>query len=453
MAALFFTQALLPHGWANDVRVIILAGRITALTCAVAAQPGDARYAIGLPGLANLHSHGFQRGMAGLSERRGPAQDDFWTWREVMYRFLATMTPDDVEAITAQAYVEMVESGFTRVGEFHYLHNDPLGHAYDDPAELTHRIAAASVTAGLRLSLLPVFYAHGGFGGVAPTQGQRRFVLTLDAFARMVEAARADSARLDGGGVGVAPHSLRAVTPQELAGVCALAGDGPVHIHAAEQQREVADCLAWSGARPVQWLLDHAPVDGRWCLVHATHMAPEETTRLARTGAVAGLCPVTEANLGDGIFDGPGWLSAGGRYGVGTDSNVMISAATELRQLEAAQRLGGRARNVMAPASGASTGRALWDASGAGGGAALGAEAPSLAPGAAADIVALDASQPSLVHKRGDAILDSWIFGTARPAVDAVWIGGRQCVADGCHVARKATAASFAATIRRLLAG
>ena len=307
----------------------------------------------------------------------------------------------------------MVESGFTRVGEFHYLHNDPLGQPYADPAELTQRIASASATAGIGLTLLPVFYAHGGFGGMAPTHGQRRFTLSLDGYGRMVEAARSMCAI-----VGIAPHSLRAVTPDELETVCSMAGSGPIHIHAAEQQREVVDCLAWSGARPVQWLLDHAPVDGRWCLIHATHMLPDETARLARTGAVAGLCPVTEANLGDGIFDGPGWLASGGRYGVGTDSNVAIGAALELRQLEAGQRLGVRARNVMAGDAGLSTGRTLFDTALAGGAAALGADMPTLTPGAAADLVALDATHPSLLHKQGDTILDSWIFGTTSPAVD-----------------------------------
>ena len=445
MTHLFFSQALLPTGWARNVRVAVTAGRIAALTEDAPPQPGDNRYAVGLAGLPNLHSHGFQRGMSGLCETRGPGQDDFWTWREVMYGFLDSMTPDDVEAITAQAYVEMLEGGFTRVGEFHYLHNDPLGQPYADPAELTNRIAAAASAAGIRLTLLPVFYAHGAFGGAPATPGQRRFVLDLDVYARVLEAARRH------GDAGVAPHSLRAVTPDELAALCSLAATGPIHIHVAEQVREVKECLAWSGATPVRWLLDNAPVDARWCLVHATHMLPDEAARLARTGAVTGLCPVTEANLGDGIFDGPGWLAVGGRYGVGTDSNVAISAPLELQQLEASQRLARRARNVMATAAGQSTGRALFDAASVGGAAALGAELPALSPGAPADLVALDDTHPSLLHKRGDAILDSWIFGGAHSAIDSVWVGGRRLVRHGQHVAREQIAARFSATLRRLL--
>ncbi|RYE01339.1 MAG: formimidoylglutamate deiminase, partial [Sphingomonadales bacterium] len=297
---LWFESALLASGWAEHVRIGISGGTVQSIELGVAAQSSDERHGVALPGLCNVHSHGFQRGMAGLSERRGRPDDDFWSWREVMYRFLDRLTPDDIAAITAQAYVEMLESGFTRVGEFHYLHNDADGRRYSDPAETAGAIVAAAETSGIGLTLLPVFYAHGDFGGAPPAPGQRRFLSGVDDFARLVEASRA---KLPADGVlGIAPHSLRAVTPEELRAILPLAGAGPVHIHAAEQTREVEACIAWSGARPVAWLLDHAGVDPRWCLIHATHLSDTECDRLAASGAVAGLCPVTEANLGDGIF-------------------------------------------------------------------------------------------------------------------------------------------------------
>ena len=452
MASVFLAEALLPDGWAPNVRLVIEGGLIAGVQPGAAAGLDDERHAVGIPGLPNLHSHAFQRGMAGLSEQRGPAADSFWTWREVMYRFLSAMTPDDVEAVTAQAYVEMLEGGFTRVGEFHYLHHAPDGRSYAEPSEMAGRVCAAAAASGIGLCLLPVFYAHGGFGGLPPAPGQRRFVSNLDGFARLLDASRGLVAGLAGGTLGVAPHSLRAVTPEELAAVAGLLPGGPVHIHVAEQVREVEDCLAWSGARPVEWLLDHAPVDGRWCPIHATHMTPEETARLAAAGAAAGLCPTTEANLGDGIFPGVDWLAARGRYGVGTDSNVSTDAAGELRQLEYAQRLGQRGRNLLAGEAGASTGRALFDAALLGGAVALGAGPAGLRAGAAADFVTLRAEHPSLVHRGGDRLLDGWIFGAGRGAVDGVWVRGRRLVADGRHVARDAVAARHADTMRRLLA-
>ena len=446
---LHFATALTPGGWVRDLRLAIAEGRIVSAEPEAAPQPGDERHAIGVPGLANLHSHAFQRGMAGLAEFPGPVADTFWTWREVMYRFALAVTPEEVEALAAQAYVEMLESGFTRVGEFHYLHHDRDGRPYGDIAEMAARIAAAAVATGIGLTLLPVFYAHAGFGGAPPQEGQRRFICGLDGFARLLEASQAAVAAADGANLGVAPHSLRAVTPEELAGVVALAGGGPIHIHAAEQVREVEDCLAWSGARPVEWLLHNAAVDSRWCLIHATHMTGEETAALAATGAVAGLCPVTEASLGDGIFPGPSFAAAGGRYGIGSDSNVRIGLADELRQLEYAQRLRDRVRNVMAR-PGRSTGRSLFEAALEGGAAALAAGPAGLAPGAAADIVALSPDHPVLVGKSGDALLDSWIFAGGAEAVDCVWTRGRKCVEGGRHLSRNRVRTAFAAAMRRL---
>lgn len=439
-------SALLPDGFARDVRVAIVDGAIAGVETGVAAAAGDVRAAVALPGMPNLHSHAFQRAMAGLAEVAGPSADTFWTWRVLMYDVALKLTPDEIEAVAARLYMDMLEAGFTRVGEFHYLHHREDGGLYDDIAETAARIAAASAQTGIALTLLPVFYAHATFGGAEPNPGQRRFVTGLDDFARLAERSRAIALGLEGGRFGIAPHSLRAVTPEELASVVPLAAGGPVHIHAAEQVKEVEDCLAWSGQRPVEWLLDHAGLDERWCLIHATHMTEDEARRLARTGAVAGLCPITEANLGDGIFRARDFLDAGGRLGVGSDSNVSISVAGELRQLEYSQRLAHRERNVIAR-PGRSTARRLFEEALAGGGAALAAPT-GLVAGAPADIVSLDGE--ALAYHDEDAALGAFLFG-AGIGVDGVWARGRQVVAQGRHVAREAILARYAKAMRRLV--
>lgn len=451
MKTLWFASALLQQGWEAGVRIGIDAGRIARVDVSIAPQPDDERHGIALPGMANLHSHAFQRAMAGLAELAGPGGDNFWTWREAMYRFLDAIGPEELEAISAYAFMEMLESGFTRVGEFHYVHHDPQGRPYSDPGELSARIAAAARAAGIGLSLLPVMYAHGNFGGLAPTHGQHRFVNGIEQFARLVERAREAVRPLAGANLGIAPHSLRAVTPAQLQAVVALAPNGPIHIHAAEQVKEVEDCLHWCGQRPVEWLLDHAAIDERWCLVHATHMNDVETRRLARSGAVAGLCPVTEANLGDGVFPTPEYLEAGGRFGVGSDSNVLISPVQELRMLEYAQRLTRRSRNVLACPTQRSTGRSLFEASLRGGAQALRAGPPYLLPGAAANIVSLDADHPTLAQRSGDAILDSWIFAGAAALVDTVWCHGRRVVSRGRHVNRDAIESRYRDAVRAAL--
>jgi formiminoglutamate deiminase len=451
MSTLWFEQALTAEGWASDVRLEIAGGRIARLETA-ASPDGAARHWIGLPGMPNLHSHAFQRAMAGLTEARGEGDDSFWTWRELMYRFVGRIGPDELEAVAALAFVEMLERGFTRVGEFHYLHHDVGGVAFGDPAEMSARLAAAAQTAGIGLTLLPVFYAHAGFGGQPPGPGQARFVHDPDGFGRLVEAARSAVRDLPDAVVGVAPHSLRAVTGDELRLVSSL-GDGPVHIHIAEQAAEVEACLAWSGQRPVAWLMDRFAVDASWCLVHATHMDAGETRRLARSGAVAGLCPITEANLGDGIFPGVDYLASGGRFGVGSDSNVRIDAAEELRMLEYSQRLSARARNVLAGGAGRSTGGELWRGALAGGARALGvAPVRGLAEGAPADIVSLDPAHPDLAGRTGDVLLDSYVFAAGADAVRDVWRLGERVVADGRHRARDAVRARYGQALARLVA-
>ncbi len=446
--ALHFATALLPDGWRDNVRVTISGGVIESITDGVEPSPGDEGHAIGLSGMPNLHSHAFQRAMAGLAEYGGAGPDDFWTWREAMYRVALAVTPDDVEAIAAELYVEMLEAGFTRIGEFHYLHHDIDGAPYPNVAEMAERILAAAAETGIGMTLLPVFYAHSDFGGAPPNEGQRRFVSDLDGFAKLFAASEAAAKNLAGTNVGVAPHSLRAVTPEELSVVTAMC-DGPIHIHAAEQVKEVDASLAVLGKRPVEWLLENADVGPRWCLIHATHMTDAETQALAKRGATAGLCPITEANLGDGIFNGRLFLESGGAFGIGSNSNVLIDAAAELRQLEYAQRLRDRARNRMSVA-GKSTGRALFDCAVAGGAKALGQPTFGLAEGAPADIVSLRPDHLALEGRRGDAILDAWIFAARDNPIDCVWARGAKRVADGRHSDRAAIAQRFRRVVRRL---
>jgi len=452
MRRLILDHALLAHGWARNVGLDVEDGTIVAVRPEAAAEGRERVVGIALPGLPNLHSHTFQRGMAGLAETRGPEGDSFWTWRQVMYRFLGSLTPDDVEAIAAFTMMEMLEGGFTSLAEFHYLHHDADGRPYADIAELSHRIAAAAQETGMGLTLLPVFYAQGGFGGVTPTEGQRRFINDVESYARLVEGARKAVAGLDDAVVGIAPHSLRAVTPESLRDVVAMAGEGPIHIHIAEQVKEVEDCLAWSGRRPVAWLLDHAPVDRRWCLIHATHLDAQEVKGIADSGAVAGLCPITEANLGDGIFDGVDYLRAGGRFGVGSDSNIEITAPGELRHFEYSQRLKHRARNVLAEHEGQSTGRSLYEKALAGGAQALGRKVGGIEVGQRADLVVLDASHPDLAAVSGDRWIDSYVFVTGKAAIDTVFVAGRPVVRNGLHTHREAIRARYERAMARILA-
>jgi len=344
----------------------------------------------------------------------------------------------------------MLESGFAREGEFHYLHHAPDGRAYDDPAEMSAAIARASAETGIGLTLLPVFYAHSGFGGQAPSEGQRRFLHDLDGFARLLERARSAVKGLDEPVVGLAPHSLRAVSPQQLGALESMAGGLPIHIHIAEQVREVEDCLAWSGSRPVAWLLDNAAVDHRWCLVHATHMTPEETRRMARTGAVAGLCPVTEANLGDGLFPARDFLAAGGCWGAGSDSNVMIDATEELRLFEYGQRLHHRGRNILSSPAMPSTGEALWGQALRGAARALGVKG-GLSIGLPFDALSLDLDHPSLTARGADRLLDGLVFAAGRGAVDCVWRFGAQVVSGGRHRARQEVVRRYRDRLGRLI--
>jgi formiminoglutamate deiminase len=367
-----------------------------------------------------------------------------------MYRFLDRLTPDDVAAIAAQAYAEMLEAGFTSVCEFHYLHHDVDGRPYAEVAAMAGAIAAAAQETGIGLTLLPVLYRFGGFGAAPPSEGQRRFLCEPDLFQRLWEASQSAIAGLDGAVIGVAPHSLRAVDEPALRFAASLAPGAPVHIHVAEQEKEVADCVAFCSQRPVERLFSLVEVDRRWCLIHATHLIPAERDAMARSGAVAGLCPITEANLGDGVFDGVAYAEAGGRYGVGSDSNVQISVAGELTQLEYSQRLRDRRRARLAPVD-ASVGVALYGAAAMGGAQASGRPIGAIAPGLRADWVTLDLDHPALVGREGAALLDSALFAAAQMPVREVRVGGRRVVSEGRHLHRDAIRRRFGATMRRLL--
>ncbi|WP_090142592.1 formimidoylglutamate deiminase [Limnohabitans sp. DM1] len=439
--SLFAEHALLPTGWARDVLLSWNAlGVITGVKAQATCPAGTSRIAGPvLPGMPNLHSHAFQRAFGGLTEYRGATQDSFWSWRSLMYRFAAAITPEQLEAIATGLYVEMLEAGYTSVCEFHYVHHDQDGRPYTDDASLSMCLLRAAARTGMGLTLLPVLYQTSGFGAAPPSEGQRRFIRSTDNMLALLQKLK-PLCEAQGARLGLAPHSLRAVPPdslrEALAGLHALDTTAPVHIHIAEQTAEVDACLAWSGQRPVQWLLDHAPVDARWCLVHATHMSAEESTRAARTGAVAGLCPSTEANLGDGIFDAPTWLQAGGRWGVGSDSHACVNAAEELMLLEYSQRLATRQRNVLASVAQPSVATSMTLSAVAGGAQASARPVAGLAMGQQADMVALDAQHPLLRDlPTPEAMLSAHVFASHRQsALQQVWVAGRVQVQSGRHV-------------------
>ena len=452
MNVLHAPEALLPSGWARDVRIAVDDAGFIASVTPQAPVTGAARLrGPALPGLSDLHCHAFQRAMAGLAERRAGSGDTFWTWREVMYSFVSRLTPEDVEAIAAQLYVELLKGGFTAVCEFHYLHHDPDGRPYANPAEMSERLIAAAASAGIALTLLPVLYMTSDLGGEPPTPGQRRFLGTPDSIVSMIDKLGAAHPEVR---FGLAPHSLRAVPPDALAeavrALDAIDPAAPIHIHAAEQEREVADCVAWSGRRPVEWLLDQQRLSPRWCVVHATHLNDVETDALAASGAIAGLCPTTEANLGDGLFPLARYLERGGSLGVGSDSNVSVSAIEELRMLEYGQRLAHRRRSIAATASSPSPGTTLYQAALAGGASASGRATGAFAPGERADLVVLDPDAPFLAGRAGDTLLDALVFGGNANPIRDVYVGGRPVVVDGRHTGETAIFERFRRSLARL---
>ncbi|MGV6849816.1 MAG: formimidoylglutamate deiminase [Marinibacterium sp.] len=453
MQKIHAAQALVPEGWVGDICVTIAGGRIVDVSRGIA--PGARTVDVLLPAPANLHSHAFQRAMAGMTEARGPDPgDSFWTWRRLMYRFLDRLTPEHVQAIAALVYMEMLEAGYGAVAEFHYLHHDVGGVAYANRAEMAARITAAAQTAGMGLTLLPVLYMQGGCDGRPLAGGQQRFGNDPDGFARLYEqsASVLKQAPADCQ-MGVAAHSLRAVPGEALDWLSNLAPGGPMHMHLAEQTGEVDEVQAHLGGRPVEWLLDHAPVDPRWCLIHCTQMTRIETGRLAATGAVAGLCPITESSLGDGIFNATGYQASGGRYGVGSDSNIHIALWEELATLEYSQRLRDRSRAALATAN-RSTGRVLFEAAAQSGAQASGRASGAIAAGQVADLIAVSTDNEFLGGRKGDGVLDSLIFtGRGRACVTDVWSAGRHMVQQGRHIHRETIVAAFRAAMRTLWDG
>ena len=451
MQIIHASQALLPDGWHTDIEVIVDASGRLASVGSATTRPSQ-RVGLLLPAPLNLHSHAFQRAMAGLTEARGPdPRDSFWSWRRLMYRFLDQLTPDHVEAIAALVFMEMLEAGYGAVAEFHYLHHDVGGAPHARLSEMADRITAAAIRAGIGLTLLPVHYQFGGCDRRPLQGGQQRFgndparFLSLhDAAAQTIRRAADDYA------IGMAPHSLRAVDPDGLRAVIDAAPDGPIHMHLAEQVAEVGEAQAHLGARPVEWLLEHHAVDARWCLIHCTQMTPHETQALARTGAVAGLCPLTESNLGDGIFNGTAFLDAGGRIGFGSDSNIQISLFEELKTLEYSQRLRDRSRAAVALPD-RSTGRVLFEAAARGGAQAGGRQAGQIAPGQWADLIGIDTDNRWLCNRAGDALLDSLIFSGGGPAcISDVWSAGRHMVRHGRHLAHEAIVRDYIRTMQDL---
>ncbi len=449
MTTIFARQARLQSGWAENVRLSITDGVLSGVAPDARKAAGDLTVDTILPALSNLHSHSFQRAMAGMTEHRAEGRDSFWTWRTLMYRFLDQLTPDQIRAIAALTFMEMQEAGYAAVGEFHYVHHQPGGGAYDDIAELSHQIASAAEATGIGLTHLPVFYRYGGANRQPLAGGAKRFGNDPDAFQSLVDRARTILKALPSDTrLGVAPHSLRAVAPEDLNLLDAF-DPARIHMHIAEQPIEVEEISAWLGARPVEWLLANQKVDDRWCLIHCTHMTEKETTTLARSGAVAGLCPITESNLGDGIFGAPAFLKAGGAFGVGSDSNIRISVNEELRTLEYSQRLRDISRNVLADGTG-SVGENLYLKAASGGAQAMARDAGVIRTGALADLVAIDTSAPALTGLRADQILDGFVFAAGEGVVTDVWSAGRHMVRGGRHKARDRIVADYAKAVRDL---
>ena len=456
---LFASDVLLPTGWAKDVLMQWNAeGRLT-LVQAQSKPDGAAQTVCGpvIPGMPNLHSHAFQRAFGGLTEYRGEAQDSFWSWRTLMYQFANRITPLQLEAIASWLYIEMLEAGYTSVCEFHYVHHDLDGKPYADDATLAQCLLRAARKTGIGLTLLPVLYQASGFDAAPPNDAQRRFIRSTDNMLNLLQRLQPQCVA-QGARLGLAPHSLRAVPPEALrealAGLNALDATAPVHIHIAEQTAEVEACLVWSGQRPVQWLLDHADVNARWCLVHATHMNEIEYQRAAHSGAVAGICPSTEANLGDGIFDMPRWLSHRGAWGVGSDSHATVNVAEELLLLEYGQRLKLRQRNVLATLEQAQVATAMTLQAVQGGAQAAGRAVAGLAVGQQADFVALDGQHWVLAGLGAPEMLSAHVFASHRTsALHEVWVAGQRLVQDGQHALHDQAAQAFVAARRSILSG
>jgi formimidoylglutamate deiminase len=453
MSVFFAERALLPAGWANNVRFEVGAdGLLTHVQADAERQGAELMNGPVVPGMPNLHSHAFQRAMAGLAEVAGNPNDSFWTWRDLMYRLVGQISPQQLGVIARQLYIEMLKGGFTSVAEFHYVHHDTSGKPHANPAELALQVSQAASSVGIGMTLLPVLYTHSGFGGLAPNEGQRRFINSTERYLDLQSRLKPLVAAQPAQALGLCFHSLRAVTAQQISEVMAASDKQcPVHIHIAEQQKEVDDCLAWSGRRPLQWLYENVDVDERWCLVHATHAEPDEVAAMARSRAVAGLCLTTEANLGDGIFPAVDYIAQGGRWGVGSDSHVSLSVVEELRWLEYGQRLRDQRRNRLYRADQPMVGRTLYDAALLGGAQAMGQPVGALEVGKRADWLVLDGNDPYLATASGDAILNRWLFAGGDRQVREVMVNGRWVIREGRHADEEESRQAFGQVLRELL--
>lgn len=459
MTTLFAPTALLPTGWADNVLIETdKEGYIVGLDTFKTLPPGsDAEIINGplLPGMSNVHSHAFQRAMAGLAERAIGNKDNFWSWRETMYRFLAALTPEDMEALAAQLYVDLLKGGYTTVGEFHYVHNQPDGTPYADISRLSHSIIRAALDAGIAITHMPSLYAYGDCGGAPASEGQKRFIGSVDSVMRIIEEVYAEYRSVPQVSIGFAPHSLRAVSGEMLlesvSAFRRLLPDAPIHIHAAEQMTEVDSCVKWSGQRPVEWLLNNAPVDDKWCLIHSTHVTEEELSRLAKIGAVAGLCPTTEANLGDGIFPLLDYFNAGGTFGIGSDSHITVNMTDELRWLEYIQRLIYQQRTLIRDEALPSVGANLFEKTLLGGARALGRNTGRIEVGCRADFIVLDDSLPFMTGRYRDHLIDSAIFAANKNPIRDVMAGGRWVVKNYRHKREDVILENFKAVMEKLI--
>lgn len=406
-----------------------------------------------LPGMPNVHSHAFQRVIAGRTGPGGMHQDSFWSWREAMYRCANRISPDQFAAVAAGVFLAMLKAGYTSCAEFHYIHHQTDGSTYANLAEMSEQVIKAASESGIAMTLLPVLYCTAGFGESGVAEQQRRFANSADQYLQLLESCQGSISDMSLFTLGIAPHSLRAVPGGILQEVLQAWPDRhcPVHIHIAEQPAEIESCLEYLDARPVEWLLENFPVDKRWCLVHATHLSDQEVELAAASGVTAGLCPTTEADLGDGVFRTAQWLSTGGQIAVGSDSNVRISVAEELRLLEYNARLGSGQRNVLTDPD-ATCGRFLYQHAAMGGGIALGQPVGALDIGYRADLLVLNEDHEMLTGRQADVAMDSWIFAGDQTMIRSVWVAGRCIINQGIHAQEEPIRAASARAISELSA-
>ncbi|NVK24981.1 MAG: formimidoylglutamate deiminase [Gammaproteobacteria bacterium] len=453
MKKIYATDILLANGWARNKTLTIKNGVISNIEDGL--QNGaETMFGAVIPAMVNCHSHAFQRAFAGFSEHSSGTNDSFWTWRNTMYSFLKQLTCDDAEVIATQLYIEMLKMGYSRVAEFHYLHHDIDGEFHETPSQMATSIFSAAQNTGIGLTILPVLYSYSGFGAQTPNAGQARFIHNVEQFNQLVTDCFDLSKKVKNSNVGIAPHSLRAVDKQGLkqavAHVRALDNNAPIHIHIAEQQKEVEDCLAHYGQRPVEWLLDNIDVDQHWCLVHATHINEQERQGISKANAVAGICPTTEANLGDGIFPTQEFLAEGGVLAIGSDSHISVNPIEELRLLEYAQRLIKQQRAVLSNKQTPSTGLNLWQQAAKGGAQATSSNLGELAVGKQADLLVLNPEVTRLFANAQEYLLDSVIFASQTTPIKDVMVNGQWQVINGTHTLEQKAAADFVDLLKRL---